>query len=91
MWLLLFCAFITRGSFYMVWPFISIILYQRFGISATGVGLILSVATLVSVFVGDIVPNKQTREFAMQMRYLVLSAGAVIWLKSINRQNPAML
>jgi len=91
MLLLLFGAFITRGSFYMVWPFISIILYQRFGISATGLGLILSVATLVSIFVGDIVPNKQTRELAMQMRYLVLSAGAVISLKSINRQNPAML
>jgi MFS family permease len=52
MWILLFGAFITRGSFYMVWPFLSIILYQRFGISATEVGLILSVAALVSVFVG---------------------------------------
>jgi MFS family permease len=52
MWILLFGAFITRGSFYMAWPFLSIILYQRFGISATEVGLILSFAALVSVFVG---------------------------------------
>ena len=52
LWIILFGAFITRGSFYMVWPFLSIILYQRFGISATEVGLILSVAALVSVFVG---------------------------------------
>jgi len=140
MWILLFGAFITRGSFYMVWPFLSIILYQRFGISATEVGLILSVAALVSVFVGflggtlsdklgrhqlmytsgilyvfsftylaqantlaeyvivitlcsvakalwepptsaligDIVPDTQTRELAMQMRYFVVNVGAAI-------------
>lgn len=52
MWILLFGAFITRGSFYMVWPFLAVILYQRFGISATEVGLILSVAAIISVFVG---------------------------------------
>lgn len=140
MWILLFGAFITRGSYYMVWPFLSIILYQRFGISATEVGLILSVAALVSVFVGflggtlsdklgrhqlmytsgilyvfsfsylaqantlveyvivitlcsiakalwepptsaligDIVPDTQTRELAMQMRYFVVNVGAAI-------------
>ncbi len=27
MWILLFGAFITRGSFYMVWPFLAVILY----------------------------------------------------------------
>lgn len=52
LWILLFGAFITRGSFYMVWPFLSIILYQRFAISATEVGLILSSAAFVSVFIG---------------------------------------
>jgi MFS family permease len=140
MWILLFGAFMTRGSFYMVWPFLSIILYQRFGISATEVGMILSFAALVSVFIGflggtlsdkigrhqlmytsgvlyvfsfaylaqatalveyiivitfcsiakalwepptsaligDIVPEPQTRELAMQMRYFVVNAGAAI-------------
>lgn len=52
LWNLLFGAFITRGSFYMVWPFLSIILYQCFAISATEVGLILSLAAFVSVFIG---------------------------------------
>lgn len=52
MWILLFGAFITRGSFYMVWPFLAVILYQRFGISATEVGLILSAAAIISVFIG---------------------------------------
>lgn len=54
MWILLFGAFITRGSYYMVWPFLAVILYQKFAISATEVGLILSSAALVSVFIGFI-------------------------------------
>jgi MFS family permease len=140
LWIILFGAFITRGSFYMVWPFLSIILYKRFGISATEVGMILSFAALISVFIGflggtlsdkvgrhqlmytsgvlyvfafsylaqastlpeyvivitlcsiakalwepptsaligDIVPDPQTRELAMQMRYFVVNAGAAI-------------
>jgi len=140
LWIILFGAFITRGSFYMVWPFLSIILYKRFGISATEVGMILSFAALISVFIGfiggtlsdklgrhqlmytsgilyvfaftylaqantlaeyvivitlcsiakalwepptsaligDIVPDSQTRELAMQMRYFVVNAGAAI-------------
>ena len=53
-WILLFGAFITRGSYYMVWPFLAVILYQKFAISATEVGLILSAAALVSVFIGFI-------------------------------------
>ena len=52
MWVVLFGDFITRGSFYMVWPFLAVILYKDFGISATQVGLILSGAALISVFVG---------------------------------------
>jgi len=40
MWILLFGSFITRGSFYMVWPFLAVILYEKFGLSATEVGSI---------------------------------------------------
>ncbi len=54
MWILLFGSFITRGSYYMVWPFLAVILYQKFALSATEVGLILSSAALISVFVGFI-------------------------------------
>ncbi len=54
MWVLLFGAFITRGSYYMVWPFLSVILYKKFGISATQVGMILTSAALISVLVGFI-------------------------------------
>lgn len=52
MWILLFGALITRGSYYMVWPFLAVILYKKFGISATQVGMILTSAALVSVLAG---------------------------------------
>ncbi|REL27784.1 MFS transporter [Thalassotalea euphylliae] len=52
MWIVLFGDLITRGSFYMVWPFLAVMLYKSFGISATQVGLILSGAAVLSVFIG---------------------------------------
>lgn len=54
MWILLFGSFITRGSFYMVWPFLAVILYDKFALSATEVGAILSLAAMISVFVSFI-------------------------------------
>ncbi|NRD75650.1 MFS transporter [Shewanella sp. VB17] len=51
MWILLFGSFITRGSYYMVWPFLAVILYEKFDLSATHVGLILSSAAVISVLV----------------------------------------
>ena len=38
MWIFLFGSFITRGSYYMVWPFLAVILYEKFALSATEVG-----------------------------------------------------
>jgi len=35
----------------MVWPFLAVILYERFALSATDVGLILSTAAIISVLV----------------------------------------
>jgi MFS family permease len=51
MWILLFGSFITRGSYYMVWPFLAVILYEKFALSATHVGFILSSAAVISVLV----------------------------------------
>ena len=68
MWILLFGSFITRGSFYMVWPFLAVILYERFGLSATEVGLILSSAAFVSVgvsFIGSALSDKFGRHLMM--------------------------
>lgn len=54
MWILLFGSFITRGSYYMVWPFLAVILYEKFALTATEVGLVLSTAAIVSVFISFI-------------------------------------
>jgi len=140
MWILLFGAFITRGSFYMVWPFLAVILYEKFALSATEVGSILSLAAVISVFIsfigstlsdrfgrkpmmystgvlyiisfsllaeadsvlmftivitlcsiatslwrpltsallGDILPNKNSRELAMQSLYFAINVGCAI-------------
>lgn len=68
MWILLFGSFITRGSFYMVWPFLAVILYDSFALSATQVGLILSSAAIVSVlvsFVGSALSDRIGRHKMM--------------------------
>ncbi|ABM01050.1 MFS transporter [Shewanella amazonensis] len=68
MWILLFGSFITRGSYYMVWPFLAVILYERFGLSATNVGLILSSAALLSVlvsFIGSALSDRIGRQKMM--------------------------
>jgi MFS family permease len=140
MWILLFGSFITRGSFYMVWPFLAVILYEKFALSATEVGSILSLAAIISVFVsfigstlsdkfgrkpmmyatgvlyiisfsllaeadsvlaftivitlcsiatslwrpltsaliGDMMPNAQTRELAMQSLYFAVNVGCAV-------------
>jgi MFS family permease len=68
MWILLFGSFITRGSYYMVWPFLAVILYEKFALSATHVGLILSSAAIISVlvsFVGSALSDRIGRHQLM--------------------------
>jgi MFS family permease len=51
-WVLLVGNFFVRGSYFMVWPFISVLLYQKFQLSATEIGLWLTSAALLAVVVG---------------------------------------
>ena len=77
MWVLLFGSFITRGSYYMVWPFLTVILYEKFSLTATEVGGILSLAAVLSVFVsfvGSSLSDKFGRKpmiFATGLLYIV--------------------
>ncbi|MBQ4890752.1 MFS transporter [Shewanella sp. UCD-FRSSP16_17] len=155
MWILLFGSFITRGSYYMVWPFLAVLLYEEFALTATEVGMVLSGAAVISVFtsfagsalsdwvgrqklmymtgvlyiisfsllaevdtvkgyvvamtlcsiatslwrplgsalIGDIIPDKQTRELAMQSWYFVVNVGCAvgpmlgIWLGLTGQQS----
>jgi len=68
MWILLFGSFITRGSYYMVWPFLAVMLYEKFALSATQVGLVLSTAATISVlvsFVGNSLSDRIGRHKLM--------------------------
>ena len=77
MWILLFGSFITRGSFYMVWPFLAVILYEKFGLSATEVGSVLSLAAVISVvtsFIGSTLSDKFGRKpmmYATGVLYII--------------------
>lgn len=77
MWILLFGSFITRGSYYMVWPFLAVILYEKFALSATHVGLILSSAAVISVlvsFVGSALSDRIGRHplmYASGVLYII--------------------
>ena len=61
----------------MVWPFLAVILYDKFALSATEVGLILSTAAVVAVFVsfiGSTLSDKlgrQTVMYATGVLYIV--------------------
>ena len=80
MWILLFGSFITRGSYYMVWPFLAVILYEKFSLSATQVGFILSSAAVVAVLVSFIGSALSDRFGRNQLMY----ASGVLYIISFS-------
>lgn len=73
-WVLLLGNFFVRGSYFMVWPFISVLLYQKFKLSATEIGLWLTSAALLAVVLGFYAGYLSDR-FG---RYPLLLAAAVL-------------
>ncbi|EAV3944761.1 MFS transporter [Salmonella enterica] len=45
-------TFLTRGAYFMVWPFLAVLLYRQFHFSATAIGSLLSMATLCGAVSG---------------------------------------
>jgi len=43
---------LTRGAYFMVWPFLAIVLYRQFHISATSIGALLTIATIFGAVSG---------------------------------------
>lgn len=70
MWIFLFGSFITRGSYYMVWPFLAVILYEKFALSATEVGMVLSSAAIISVFTSFVGSSLSDRIGRHKLMYL---------------------
>lgn len=55
-WTVILGTFMVRTSYYMVWPFLSILLYREYALSATSIGAMLgataAISTLVSFYGG---------------------------------------
>ncbi|SFC94706.1 MDR family MFS transporter [Pseudoalteromonas denitrificans] len=60
-WVLQLGNFFIRGTYYMVWPFLAVILYQKFNLSATEVGMLLTGSSVFSVILGFYTGNLSDR------------------------------
>ncbi|QXX85165.1 MFS transporter (plasmid) [Providencia sp. R33] len=50
--IMLLGTLLTRAAYFMVWPFLAIILYQQFNMSATGIGGLLAIASILGSITG---------------------------------------
>lgn len=80
-WIVILGTFMVRTTFFMVWPFLSILLYRDYGLSATLIGLILgataALSTLVS-FYGGWLSDKWGRRNILLFGCLVSAASVAL-------------
>lgn len=80
-WVVLFGTFLTRAAFFMVWPFMAVILNQRFHMEEAVIGFILSLSALASalfsLYVGYL-SDKLGRKGLMMMACLTYIAAFVL-------------
>ncbi|MDC9605575.1 MDR family MFS transporter [Xenorhabdus griffiniae] len=50
--LMLVGTLLTRGAYFMIWPFLAVILYRQFNFSATTIGALLSIAIIFGAISG---------------------------------------
>ncbi|UYQ72847.1 hypothetical protein OF122_03465 [Pelagibacterium flavum] len=51
-WLVILSTFAGRFALFMIWPFLAILLYRKFGLNEFEVGLFLALATAAGVIFG---------------------------------------
>ncbi|WP_308368064.1 MULTISPECIES: MFS transporter [unclassified Microbulbifer] len=51
-WIVLVGSFFGRGTYFMVWPFLAILLYEKFQLGAAEIGLILSASAVGAALLG---------------------------------------
>ncbi|MFT4927873.1 MAG: MFS family permease [Phenylobacterium sp.] len=81
-WVMMVGNFFVRGTYYMVWPFLSVILIQKYNLSAAMVGLILTGTTVASIVLGVYAGNLSDRIGRKSLMYLaaVIGVGAFMLL-----------
>lgn len=51
-WIVLIGSFFGRGTYFMVWPFLAILLHEKFALGPAHIGIILSVSAMASALLG---------------------------------------
>ncbi|WP_027210417.1 MDR family MFS transporter [Burkholderia sp. WSM2232] len=72
---------LTRGGYYMAWPFLSITLFEKFGLSAFAVGGFLAAATACGAFSGiyaGYLSDKYGRRAVISISTLIAALGYVL-------------
>ncbi|MBQ4849858.1 MFS transporter [Pseudoalteromonas sp. MMG012] len=74
-WVMLLGNFFVRATYYMVWPFLSVLLYQKYNLNATEVGLLLSISAVFSVLLGFYTGNLADRYGRFKLLYASVLVG----------------
>ncbi|KAF7769892.1 hypothetical protein PCIT_a2813 [Pseudoalteromonas citrea] len=74
-WVMLLGNFFVRATYYMVWPFLSVLLYQKYHLSATEIGLLLTTSAVVSVLLGFYTGNLADRYGRFKLLYVAIFVG----------------
>lgn len=79
-WVLLIGNFFVRGAFYMVWPFLAVILYQKFALSASQVGLMLTGSSVIAILLGFYTGNLADRYGRLPILLSAILLGVIAFL-----------
>ncbi|KZN49641.1 MFS transporter [Pseudoalteromonas luteoviolacea] len=76
-WTMLLGNFFVRASYYMVWPFLAVILYTKFSLSATEVGVLLTGSAAFAVLLGFYTGNLADRFGRFKVLYAAVIVGVL--------------
>ncbi|MCF2856427.1 MFS transporter [Pseudoalteromonas sp. SMS1] len=76
-WTMLVGNFFVRASYYMVWPFLAVILYTKFSLSATEVGVLLTGSATFAVLLGFYTGNLADRFGRFKVLYAAVIVGVL--------------
>ncbi|GGO63456.1 MDR family MFS transporter [Bowmanella pacifica] len=73
-WVMILGVFFSRGTFFMVWPFMAIMLYQKFALNEWQIGLTMTISAVSAVLVGFYAGALTDR---LGRKTMLLSAGVL--------------
>ncbi|WP_462171181.1 MFS transporter [Pseudoalteromonas xiamenensis] len=79
-WVLLLGNFAIRTSYFMVWPFLAVILYDRYGLTAVEVGGLLSLSAVFSTSIGFFTGYLADRFGRLPILMLAIALGIIAFL-----------